>query len=253
MNGASPEIEPELQGSIPRRVRYTAGTQISRLVLLLLLVGGVWLISWLGTRDLKDLTALRSHGEQIQAQVIGEHKSHGKSTTYYVDYSFMGSGELVDSDEDVSRSTYYATHPGDTLLVTYLPTHPKTHRVGVVDGARVTAQRIRWTIGTLVTLAVFGLILWAVESNRRRHRQLLAEGMPVQGIVTDHRMIQGKNTTYYVTYQFPGPAGTLTKKITVSRSFYHQNNPGTPLTVLYHPVKPTNNQPYRALTDVRLG
>lgn len=245
--------EPELSGPVPRPARFTRGTQVARFLLLALLVAGVWLVCGLASRDLADLAALRTSGRQVTASVMGKHETHGKSTSYYLDYGFLGNWTWVSDDESVSRSEYNAASLGDPILVTYLPSHPKTHRVGQVDEARVARARTAWTWGGGVTFVVLGLILLVAEANYRNQRRLLREGIPVTSEVMDRKSVPGKSTTYYIWYRYPLPnGGEETKKLSVSSRVYDQCPPGRAVTVLYDPNRPANSRPYRAITAATL-
>lgn len=220
--------------------------------MLALLIGVTWLVAWCGTRDIGDLTALLNHGVTTTAHVTDKHVHHGKSTSYAVDYSFTVDREEVDSQESVSSWEYDNANIGDPIRVTYLPEDPQTHRVGDVTRDRLDTQQSHWHMGTAAAAIALGLILLAAEMNYRGYRRLLEEGVPVTGTVTDQRMVRGKSATYYLLYEFPGPLGTQTNKVTVSYRVYATSSPGEHLTVLYDPAKPKYNRPYCALTDARL-
>ncbi len=253
MDAPSHGIEPELTDRTPHAARFTGGTQVGRLAVLALTAGGLWLVCWLASRDLGDLVALRAAGRPTTARVTGRHESHGKSTTYYLDYEFEGNGQQVEDDEAVSESEYDDTSIGTAIPVVYLPSDPQTHRIGAVNDARIARSRTAWGVGALVTLIVLGGILWANEATRRNHLRLLREGVPVVGVVLDRNVVQAKSTTYYVQYRFTAPpASAQVKKVSVTKRLYDECAPGTPLTVLHEYARPANNVPYRALSDVRL-
>ncbi len=245
-------VEPELRGQMPRRVRYTFRAQATRLFVLCLLLGGVGLITSLSVQDTGELTRLAASGIRTTGRITGKHTSGHKNTTYYLDYSYTANGRAESGEETVSSSDFRQANAGDSVLVTYLPDDPTVHRVGVVDEARVTHARTLWALGTLGAALVLGLLLVATEANFRNHRALLETGVAVMGRLTNRYVTRGnKSNSYYIQYEFDGPAGPVSGKASVGRSLYDQTSPGTPTTILYDPAKPSNSRPYYIMTGVR--
>lgn len=215
-------VEPELRGRTPRPARFTVGAQAARASLLALMFLGVGLVGWCAAQDVGDLAALRAEGRTTTAVVMGKHKTHGKTTSYYLDYGFLGNLVWVNDDEEVSSSEYDRAQMDAPLLVTFLPAHPQTHRVGVVGNARIARQRTSWTVGGLATFAVLGMLVVFTERQYRNHLYLLRDGIPVTGTVMDQHVVRGKSTTYYVRYQFPpaSPGAVQTRQIAASPRLY---------------------------------
>ncbi len=253
----------ELTTDVPRAANFKTSTHVSRLFLLLLLffvVGFVW---WLADCDLGDLNTLKAHGRTTLAHVVGRHISHGKSDCYYLDYTFDGDGIWVDGIwvdgmEGVGEDEYRDTRRGTAIEVTFLPSRPETYRLGTVTPARIEAQRSRWLWGELGAFVLFGLLLIGMEATYRQHLSLLRDGLAVEGTVTD-RSPGPVHKAFCVTYQFmvdgrfAVESRSYSNKVTCSQLFYEKTELGQPLTVLYNPACPSQNIPYRMLTDVILS
>lgn len=248
----------ELTTDIPRPARFTASTQVSRLFLLLLLVSAVGLLWWLASRDLGDMNALKVRGHITLAHVVGRHITEGKSKAYYLDYTFDGNGIWVDGAESVGEDEYSDTQPGTAIEVTFLPSRPQTYRLGTVTQERIQAQQSKWLWGELGAFVFFSLLLIGTEATFRQHLSLLRDGSAVAGTVTD-RSISPSQKAFFVTYQFTVDgrfaveSRSHSKKVTCTQSFYEQTELGQVLTVLYNPARPSQNIPYRMLTDVTLS
>ncbi|MDQ2688560.1 MAG: DUF3592 domain-containing protein [Armatimonadota bacterium] len=243
-------IEPELRGQTPRRVRYDPSTQIARWILLVVFVGGLGVVIWRASLDLGDLAALRTRGATVMADVTDTYTSSGRSTTYHVEYTFTANGVNVSDDDDVRYTIYSRAKRGHPLLVTYLPSHPETHRVGTVDEARIVDQGRWWALLLLITLLLLGSWFLFHDQNYRSRLKLLKDGVPVTGEVTDRDIFTNRGDKYYnISYQFPSPTGTRTNRTRVPQEIYDACDPGLTLTVLYDPTRPSNNRPYLVLTD----
>ena len=248
----------ELPMGVPRPARFTTSTQAARLFLVSLIVFAVGLLWHLADLDLGDMNALKAHGHTTLAHVIGKHITHGKSNTYYLDYTFDGEGVWVDGKESVGKDEYEDTEHGEPIQVTFLPSLPQTYRLGTMTQARIEAQRSRWLWGEFGAFVFFGLMLVAAEANFRQHLSLLRHGLAVVGTVTD-RSISPSRKAFFVTYQFTVDgrfaveSRSYSKKVTCLPRFYEQTELGQPLTILYNPPCPSQNIPYRMLTDVTLS
>src|SRR5262245_61507596 len=96
---------------------------------LFLTIGGVFLV--VGLLDLRETRRVSAEGEQGRGKVTGRHRSGGRSTNYSLDVAFQTrAGVRVTSTEDVGRSRYERTKPGDTLPLHYLPSDPSVMKIG---------------------------------------------------------------------------------------------------------------------------
>ena len=255
-----PEISAldELTTDVPRPARFTTSSQAARLFLLFLLIFSVGLLWHLADRDLGNMNALKSHGRTALAHVIGKHTTQGKSTGYYLEYDFNVNGVWVYGDESVDEDEYTEGRPGGAIIVTFLPSRPETYALGAVTQGRVEAQQSRWLWGEFGALVFFGLLLIGTEAAFRRHLSLLRDGSVAAGTITE-RSKSPSQKEFCVTYQFfvdgrfAVESKSHSKKFTCLQPFYEQTEVGQALTILYDPARPSQNIPYRMLTDVTLS
>src|SRR5206468_182189 len=69
-----------------------------------LLTGG-----FLGLRDVGQLRQLEDKGQPIQARVLDMHESTGKSTTYWITYTYELAGQAEEFKDEVDRDTFSST------------------------------------------------------------------------------------------------------------------------------------------------
>ena len=131
------------------------------------------LILWLGYRDISTLEELQAQGRTTYALITDKRISSGKSTSYYLYYTFQAEEAAIQSRASVSRSQYDASRLGGPLLVTYLPANPSVNRAGIVDAARI--RRAQW--GWLFLCFLFGILIviiaWASFYRSRARRAVV--------------------------------------------------------------------------------
>lgn len=251
-------VPDELPPEVPRPAKFTASTQVSRLFLLALLLFAVGILWWLADRDLGNMAALKARGQTAMAHVVGKHITQGKSTSYYLDYTFDGDGIWVDGKESVGRDEYEDNRPGEAIQVTFLPSRPDTYLLGAVTQARIEARQGRWLWGEFGAFVFFSLLLIGAEATFRQHLSLLRDGSVAVGTITD-RSISPSQNGFFVTYQFTVDgrfaveSRSHSKKVVCTQPFYEQTELGQVLTILYNPASPSQNIPYQMLTDVALS
>src|SRR5262249_48710454 len=137
-----------------------------------------FVIGWLASRDMSDLHALQSHGVEAHAIITGKRRSGGRSTSYYLAYTMRTPNGFVDDEDQVKATLYEERHKGDVLLLTVLPEHPETHRLGRVDDFRVQDRGIAWTFGILGDIGIFGIVITGMLYDYRRELHLVQRGIP---------------------------------------------------------------------------
>ncbi len=237
---------------VPRSARFTTAAQVSRLFLLLFVAAVAVLLGWLQNRDLSRLKALKVQGHTTLARVVGKHTSVGKSTSYYLEYTFDGDGIWVNGAENVGEDEYTDAQPNETIQVTFLPSYPQIYELGTMTEERIEARQDVWLWGEFAASAFLGLLLFGTEATRRRHLSLLCGGSVASGIVTDHSTGPSQGV-FHVTYQFTADGRLYSEKVSSTQRFHQQAELGQVLTVLYDPARPSHSIPYRMLTDVFLS
>lgn len=255
-SGQTP-VEPELQGRVPREVRYTRGTQKTRFWLWLLFLGVMVPLTTSGWNELSQMRMLGARGETTSASIIDHHVTYGKHTVYILDYVFEAEGEVISDSAVVSHLEYQQTRDSGPLTITYLPGNPHVHRVGTVNRAGFEVTLAGWLVGGTLTFLLLGGLLAKAEMLFRRTRRLLRDGQAVIGVVTERKekTYQGKygpQTTYTLCYRFPTPQGEQAGQATAPRLLSDQFPPSAALTVLYDAKSPRCNQPYQALTEAQI-
>lgn len=250
-------VEPELQGRTPRAVRDTSGTRKARFWLWLLFVGVMTPLLMAARHDLEQMRTLLARGKTATASVIAHHMTYGKHNTYLLDYIFQAEGTVISDSADVSHLEYEQTRDGGPLTITYLPGNPQIHRVGTVNRRGFDVTIAGWAVGGSLAFLLLGGLIARAEILTWGARRLLQNGQAVTGVVTERKIKtyqgqSGTRTIYTLCYRFPTPQGEHSGRNNVTRAFYDQHPPGAALTILYDAQKPARNQPYRALTGVRL-
>jgi len=241
-----------LTDDVPRAARFTTSTQVSRLSLLLFIVSVACLLGWLHDRDLGRMKALKAQGRAALARVVGKHTTQGKSTSYFLEYDFRVNRGWQYGERSVSEDEYAGSRPGDAAVVTYLPSQPETFVFGAMTPARIQERQGVWLWGEGAAFAFLSVWAFGMEATFRRHLSLLRDGTATQGVITD-RNARPPQGPPQVTYQFVADGRTYSEKISTSFRFYEQAEPGSTLTVLYDPARPSHSIPDRALTNVTLS
>lgn len=246
-------VPDELPPEVPRPAKFTASTQVSRLFLLALLLFAVGLLWWLADRDLGNMAVLKARGHTTLAHVVGKHITQGKSTSYYLDYTFDGDGIWVDGEESVGEDEYTDAQNGEPIQVTFLPSRPQTYDLGTMTQERIQARQSVWLWGEFGAFVFFGLLLIGTEVTFQRHLSLLRDGSVATGTVTDLRSPGAPQGLFHVAYQFKADGTLYSERVLCPQRFHEQTDLGQTLTILYDPAHPSRSIPYRMLTDVALS
>ena len=129
-------------------------------ILLVLMSGLFLLFLWLGYRDVITLRDLQARGRTTYARIMDKRIYSGKSTSYYLYYTFMAEETIIQGRASVARSRFYALRVGGPLLVTYLPANPSVNRAGIVDAARIHRAQMGWWIVFFLFVVLMALIAW---------------------------------------------------------------------------------------------
>ncbi|MCW3055355.1 MAG: hypothetical protein JWN14_4525 [Chthonomonadales bacterium] len=143
-------------------------TQALRLMLLLgvIVVSGFGL--WMGVADFRELRALQTEGRTTEAQITTIQTVRVRSEMRDVGYAFRVGSVVVTGRLDLTRSEIKNLRMGAPLTVTYLPSHPQTYRMGLVDAGRVMRRGTMLALFVLRGFAWFGLPFLYLETQRRR-------------------------------------------------------------------------------------
>ena len=259
MNTTAYQLADEISEQTPRPARFTARSQMARVACALVTAGVFILISWLGLRDIHDLRALRAQGRTMGALITDKTIRHGKHDTYYLNYQFYVNRTQVIDKAAFDYRTWDAAVIGGSVKVTYLPSDPRTYRVGVVTDARIDKQAQAWFLAALAALCFVGLFAGAVEWTLQEQLALMRDGVAVAGSVMGRETVHSTDPRYknampacYVFYTLPiGPAGRIYKAQT-TWSLMYDLDISKPLAVLCDPQRPWRNRPLFLLTGVEV-
>lgn len=170
--------------------------------------------------------------------VIDRGYSTGRSTTYYLYYSYSvpGKDDPYQGKQDVDYDFYHQTFRGDKVPIEYLSNDPSTSKI-----AGREADMVWYIVFGLVMIVTLLLIILIIRNLVRRNR-LERTGQLLPARVSQAYLQEKRNRRrrYYmlvVDYEFQDPYGKLIN----NREKYVRNDlcdqplppPGAPLVVLY--------------------
>ncbi len=165
--------------------------------------------------------------EHLDAQVTDHRVSRGKSTSYYVTYTFTVNERTYSREESVSSGEYNTLEVGGRIAITYAVNDPNTSHVG---GSGFHWKSILGIFFFAVFILIIGII-WTVQAmpNMMRIRRLRRDGQLIFGrlMSSSDAMIKrgsgkSKRTDYDVTiyYRFM----TLTEKTIDTKATFTRND-----------------------------
>jgi hypothetical protein len=184
--------------------------------------------------------ALSKNGVTKIATVTDGHKTTGRSTTYYLTYSYdvdvNGQTTAFSNEETVSASLYDSTAIGAHVSIRYLPDDPATSRLLDEDSNNT------FLIVIGVAFIIGGLFLiFSFARQYRRDRILERDGQIISGSITKSSISGvGNKRQLHIQYQFLSPLGTeLEGKQSERRRDVQIESipPGTKVAVVYHDDK----------------
>lgn len=231
---------PGLARSAPRDVRLKgSGRALAALAWLLAIgaiVAGV-LMHREARRQWESARALEQHGAIATAVVDRVWRKTGDGKPAFAALHFDAAGTRVAAETRMELSAWRDLRAGSTLTVRYLPQDPQRW---ILDGARV--RRLPFWAAYLVSAALaLGALLCAAVV--RRQRSLLMEGRAAPAVVAAVRKHHGSHGTSHreMTYEFPLLGGGVgTGKAAAPKNA----DVGMTICVVYHPDRPSRNQPY---------
>ena len=176
---------------------------------------------------------LQQQGVSATGTVSKVWKESDKDETPMVSYGFTAAGGEFIGQSAMRSEAWRGLKPGDPLAVRYLPSRPEVNQ----PGAGVAEPPPAWLAWLLPVMFVWPpIMLWFMIRGQWR---LLADGVPVQAVVT--RIKRSKKANAH--YEFKIPAGEAVK----GRSLVSIGNVpevGAKVCVLYNPDNPRKNSIY---------
>lgn len=229
-----------LARSAPRDVRLRGGGRALVALAWLLAMGAIAagvVVHREARRQWDAAQAFERHGAIATAVVDRVWRKTGDGKPAFAAFHFDAAGRRVAGEARMQLSAWRDLRAGSTVTVRYLPENPQRW---MLDGARI--RRLPSWVAYLVSagLSVVALLVAAVV---RRQRWLLMEGRPVPAVVSAVRKHHGSHGTAHreMTYEFPLLGGGVgTGKAAAPKTA----DVGTTICVVYHPDRPSRNQPY---------
>ena len=152
---------------------------------------------------------LALEGRQTSAHVTGGRVATGRSTSYYLRYEFVVSGDTVRAAEGrVAYDTYRSAHVGDEIAIVYVPSAVDIQRPASFD------ERI-WLIALL---AMFGgglpftaAMVWRAHRLRAIKAAMAANGVRATATVNKILKGLGDQGTRRISYTYEDPEGRVHK------------------------------------------
>jgi hypothetical protein len=234
----NPKHEPFLRGE-DRKLRDTGCggmILIAFIVLLCTFVFSMFIIAGWNERAARDL--LQQSGVSTSAEIVDHRESRGRSTSYYLTYTFLveqegAAPQEYTVEENVDYGLYNAQRDGATVTITYLPQDPTVARLrdNGMDGSFLL-------ILGLVLLALEIWILFHSTYEWLRTSRLVREGELREGEIEESKITRSKSgRTLRIKYSVLTPVGTrVTGQQSRLRNDLRNDNPpepGTKVAVLY--------------------
>jgi uncharacterized protein DUF3592 len=184
--------------------------------------------------------SLAQNGITKIATVTDGHKTSGRSTTYYLTYSYdvdiNGQTKEFTNEETVSASRYDSTAIGAHVSIRYLPDDPAMARL--LDEP---SNNIILVIVGVAFLVGAAFMIFAFVRQYRRDRTLERDGQIITGSVVKSSINGvGNKRQVHVQYTFNSPLGVELKGKQSERRRDVQLAdvpPGTKVAVVYHDDK----------------
>jgi hypothetical protein len=183
---------------------------------------------------------LASEGRETAGQVTGRHTESGRSTSYYLHYTFAAADGIARAAQGrVSYDTYRTARLGDPIAVVYVASTPDIQRPASFD------ERI-WI---LLLVAMFGVILLFALSMVWRAQRLRSITAALA-----NRAVRTTATVDKVSKEFGGQAFRIEYRYEDADGRAHKGRtprlyaeeaaayaPGSSATIAYDPNDPGNN------------
>jgi hypothetical protein len=181
--------------------------------------------------------ALAQNGIVKLAVVTDGHITRGRSTSYYLTYSYDvevdGEFETFSREESVSSTLYNKSDIGGRISIRYLPDDP--------GNARAIDEPFRGIVYVGLGIVFVGLGLYVMFSHirqYRRDRRLESDGQIVSGnIINSSTKGWGNKRQLHIQYEFHSPYGVqLTGKQSAARRDVEPTDvpPGTKVAIVYY-------------------
>jgi hypothetical protein len=254
-------IDAELTSPTPREVRYRdgfrtgCGAWAGRLILLPHTIAGLFLLVAALTLTVQ-YVRIGLFGLEVDGRIVQKTSyKGGKGGWYYgVDYTYTVDGVTYRQRSSVNHDAYDRMTEGDAVAIRALESDPETgHWARLPGKSALLDMLVPWAMAVFWN-SIMCVFLWPLYVRPTRYRRLVRMGEPVAGTVLDVSRRNTRPASWKVTYAYPipNPDGLTRTMRTTAMVIARPTTlePGTSVTVLYDPAKPTRSVVY-ALTPYR--
>lgn len=225
----------ELTGALPRKTRMApGGVQLVVLATVFLLWGGTWLFFCCrgAAQEMARTAALRRGSSR---ETTGEVTWVSSRAPHRLSYAFTANGVALTGECSLPSHLYFRR--GDNLIIRFLPSNPAMNHPADWEGPAPD-----WWV-PCVFAAFLALISTPLIVSLRRDRRLVAEGVPVGGVVL--KCSPRGRGGWTAKYEFRTEDGRVAEG---SSDCWNRLEAGSAVCVLYHPQNPRRNKAYSAVT-----
>jgi len=219
----------ELQGYLPRRVKWSPAGRVLQALTVLLLAGAV--ASGIGLQIFRERQAelaglLDRQGIPTEAEIVAVETRHDDGPRTVIVYRYMVGEHAYQGRQTLGNGDDRQAAVGAPVSVRYLASEPA--RSWLIGDA---PRGVPAVVAILVPL-LLGLLAWIPTVALRRQRRLLEDGRATAARVIGAQKVRRKEASgYRVEYEYPVLSGARRRvKLMASRK---PPEPGTLVTLLY--------------------
>lgn len=200
-----PQLEPELQGSPPRRVRrrgtHGCGTVFAQFFLIPIFALAIAFPLWT-----VHSVVVRVFGPVVPCRIVDRYREYDHETDswrYYLRYTATVGGRPIAGRELMDRDRVQATPIGSTRQLRLSPLFPGFDSVLLIPGRNLWG--IVWLLGIVSFFMGSGaaVLAWYIYVLPARRRRLVVSGFAVAGRLTDKtKFIGSKSRSYTLHYEY---------------------------------------------------
>jgi hypothetical protein len=254
-------IEPELNASPPREVRYRdgfkagCGAWIARVALLPHTLVGIFFLG-MALNGTVQYVRMLAFGVECEGRIVKKTATKGgKGGWHYdVEYAYPVNAADYTAHVSVNRDVYDDLAEGEPVAVRALESDPERAPWVRVRSHSAPMEMLGPWCFALFWNGIMSLFLWPLYGRPMRYRRLVRIGEPTVGVIIDvsRRGTRPPSWKVWYEYQAPDPDGLTPIRRTGSMVVDKATTltAETPVSVLYDPTKPKRSVVY-ALANYR--
>jgi hypothetical protein len=244
------EKYPLLCKPAPRRVRSGAGNTAFRVLALLLIGFGVFIMNSING-SLTTLNRLKRDGKHVTGSVYSHVHHLGKNSYYALKYTYTLAGSQGEGEENVDEAIYYKLKDGDPVNVICLDTN--TSRLSNQLAYEIKSYSTTQQLSQYLLIGAALLCEWAARRYGRRQRAMLRFADVTEatlitlGDIPDPQKYKARPVDVTVEYKFKGKKATITLQVLSTECANWAI--GRKMPLLVNPSKPEECMLYEEIMD----